>query len=663
MSDITSKSKTHQGNELIQVLFETSLHCIMVFKSMRDASGKIYDFEFISVNRQTEKFIGKEIVAGTSYCELFPGGKEIGLLNHYIQVAETREPYSTEGFYPYNEGLNLERWYKQKVAAYRDGIVIAFEDISPKIEAVQLVQTTQEKAEKVENKYISLFNSMEQGFCIIEMLYDTNNKPCDYLFLETNPAFIQQTGLVDAVGRTIKSMYPNHEQHWFNLYGSVVESKKSIHFEQKAELINGWFEAYAYPMENGKNRVAIIFSDITNRKKAEQQAEQERQNALKALKFKQQFLSNMSHEIRTPLTAIIGFTDEITKTDLDDTQREYIEAIQVSGDAMLILVNDILDLAKVNEGKLEFDEHPFHLDACIRNMLLLFETKIQQKKLGLVKNYDTSIPPVLIGDSARINQIIMNLVGNAVKFTHQGKITINVDLLQQDEHNVSIALSVTDTGMGIAPADLDNIFDHFQQVGPNTSGVYGGSGLGLSIVKQLAEAQGGSVAVKSDEGKGSSFSVVLKFKKPLPNREFKISPNTDAPSIGQSLKSAKEYNILVAEDVKLNQLLMKVVLTNMGFKPHMAENGREAVKMAQENDYDLILMDIQMPVMDGYEATAAIRNELKSNIPIVALTADVTSTDIEKIKFYGMDDYATKPINQENLYNKIMQVLNKYNNH
>jgi signal transduction histidine kinase/ActR/RegA family two-component response regulator len=662
MSDTVSKKEAQQDNELIQVLFDTSLHCIMVFKSMRDALGKIYDFEFISVNQQTEKFIGKEILPGTTYCDLFPGGKEMGLLDHYIQVIETREPLISEGFYPYDEGLNLERWYKQKVVAYQDGIVIAFEDISPKMEAVQLAQTTKEKAEEVENKYMSLFNSMEQGFCIIEMLYDENNKPCDYRFIETNPSFIQQTGLVDAVGKTIKSMYPHHEQHWFDLYGGVVKSKKSIHFEQEAELINGWFEAHAYPMEDGQNRLAIVFSDITNRKKAEQQAEQERQNALKALKFKQQFLSNMSHEIRTPLTAIIGFTDEITKTELDTTQREYIEAIKVSGDAMLVLVNDILDLAKVNEGKMEFDEHPFHLDACIRNMLLLFDTKIQQKKLSLVKNYDITIPPVLIGDSARINQIIMNLVGNAVKFTNQGKITINVSLMEQSEHTASIVLSVTDTGIGIASADLDKIFDHFQQVGPNTSGLYGGSGLGLSIVKQLAEAQGGSVSVKSEEGKGSAFSVVLKFKKPLPNREFKISPNTDAPTIGQSLKSAKEYNILVAEDVKLNQLLMKVVLTNMGFKPHIAENGMEAVKLVQENDFDLILMDIQMPVMDGYEATATIRNELKLNIPIVALTADVTSTDIEKIKRYGMNDYATKPINQENLYNKIMQVLNKYNN-
>ena len=216
-----------------------------------------------------------------------------------------------------------------------------------------------------------------------------------------------------------------------------------------------------------------------------------------AVKAKQQFLSNMSHEIRTPMNAIIGFTKVVMKTELTAKQKEYLAAIKISGDALIVLINDILDLAKVDAGKMTFEQTPFKMDVSIAAMLHLFETKIQEKNLVLVKEYDKNIPEVLVGDSVRLHQIILNLVSNAVKFTSKGKITVSVKMLSEDEEKVTLEFAVKDTGIGIAANKIDSIFDDFQQATSDTSRLYGGTGLGLAIVKQLVEPQGGTIHVTS----------------------------------------------------------------------------------------------------------------------------------------------------------------------
>jgi len=371
-----------------------------------------------------------------------------------------------------------------------------------------------------------------------------------------------------------------------------------------------------------------------------------------AVKAKQQFLSNMSHEIRTPMNAIIGFTKVVLKTELTVKQTEYLNAIKTSGDALIVLINDILDLAKVDAGKMTFTQSPFKMAASISAMLHLFETKIQEKNLELVTEYDNSIPEVLVGDSVRLHQIILNLVSNAVKFTNLGIITVSVRKLDEDSEKVNIEFAVSDTGIGIPDAKIEKIFENFQQATSGTSRIFGGTGLGLAIVKQLVEPQGGSITVISKVGEGSTFSFILPFLKTNQDAEQK----TEMVELDEEIKNIK---VLVVEDIALNQLLMKTLLDDFGFERDIAENGKIAIEKLQKKSYDIILMDLQMPEMNGFEATDYIRNKMNSKIPIIALTADVTTVDLAKCKAVGMNDYIAKPVDEKLLYSKILGLVKK----
>src|SRR5258706_5341769 len=270
----------------------------------------------------------------------------------------------------------------------------------------------------------------------------------------------------------------------------------------------------------------------------------------------------------------------------------------------------------------------------------------------LVKEYDKRIPEVLLGDPVRLHQIILNLVSNAVKFTTKGTITVKVHLLNEDEKKVTIEFSVTDTGIGIAENKLEKIFENFQQASSRTSRLYGGTGLGLAIVKQLVEPQGGSIRVKSKVDEGSVFSFTLSFEK----------TNAEAEAEAEILEldtEIKNIKVLVVEDIALNQLLMKTLLDDFGFEQDIAANGRIAIEKLATKSYDVILMDLQMPEMNGFEATEYIRNTLKSNIPIIALTADVTTVDLSRCKTVGMNDYIAKPVDERLLYTKIVGLARK----
>ncbi len=399
---------------------------------------------------------------------------------------------------------------------------------------------------------------------------------------------------------------------------------------------------------------AKIFAELatTIAEDAQSKAEAAMRIAEDAVKAKQQFLSNMSHEIRTPMNAIIGFTKVVLKTELSAKQKEYLTAIKMSGDALIVLINDILDLAKVDAGKMTFEKTPFKMAMSIAAMLHLFETKIQEKNLELVKEYDNNIPEVLIGDSVRLHQIILNLVSNAVKFTNEGKITASVRLQSEDAENVLLEFAISDTGIGISENKLDKIFENFQQASSGTSRLFGGTGLGLAIVKQLVESQGGETNVKSKIDEGSTFSFTLSFKKTKEAAEIENG-------LVEVNKEIKDIKVLVVEDIALNQLLMKTLLDDFGFERDIAGNGKIAIEKLQTKVYDIILMDLQMPEMNGFEATTYIRNVMKLSIPIIALTADVTTVDLAKCKAVGMNDYIAKPVDERLLYSKIVGLIKK----
>ena len=440
------------------------------------------------------------------------------------------------------------------------------------------------------------------------------------------------------------------------------------------KLTDVLFNGAVYKDEEGNIIGAVVVArDITEQKKSEKEliesktfaelassvaeeakiiAETATIKANEAVKSKQQFLSNMSHEIRTPMNAIIGFTKVVLKTELTAKQKEYLTAIKMSGDALIVLINDILDLAKVDAGKMTFEKTPFKLKLSIKAMLHLFETKIQEKNLKLVTHYDTAIPDVLLGDPVRLHQIILNLVSNAVKFTNVGKITVSVKLVSETDEDVAIKFSVTDTGIGVCDNKIDKIFENFQQATSGTSRIFGGTGLGLAIVKQLVEAQNGTIEVESTVGKGSVFSFVIYFDKTQVEEVLE-------PEILEIDTEIKNTKILVVEDMELNQLLMKTLLDDFGFECEIAANGKIAIEKLEKNSYDIILMDLQMPIMNGFEATEHIRQKMKLTLPIIALTADVTTVDVAQCKSVGMNDYISKPVDERLLYSKLLSFIKK----
>jgi PAS domain S-box-containing protein len=455
--------------------------------------------------------------------------------------------------------------------------------------------------------------------------------------------------------------------------GSVKNSPLTLRHKE-GKLTDVLFNGSVYKDDRGRVLgVVIVARDVTEQKRiaselleakvsaelatsiseeAKIKAESATSVAESAVKAKQQFLSNMSHEIRTPMNAIIGFTKIMFKTELTAKQKEYLTAIELSGNSLIVLINDILDLAKVDAGKMTFEKTPFRMASSISAMLYLFEIKVQEKNLLLIKEYDDNIPDVLLGDPARLHQIILNLVSNAVKFTSTGKIVVNVRLIDEDEENVKIEFSISDTGIGIALDKLEQIFDNFQQESTGTSRLYGGTGLGLAIVKQLVEAQGGCINVESTIGVGSNFRFILNFQK----TDEDAAIDTELFVLDDEIKNIK---VLVVEDIPLNQLLMKTLLDDFGFERDVASNGKIAIEMLKEKSYDIILMDLQMPEMNGFEATQHIREKMHSNIPIIALTADVTTVDLKKCKAVGMNDYAAKPVDEKLLYSKIVGLVIK----
>ena len=389
------------------------------------------------------------------------------------------------------------------------------------------------------------------------------------------------------------------------------------------------------------------------RKMAEREMILAKREAEEAKNTQEQFLANMSHEIRTPINGVIGMVQLIGTTQLNTEQKEYVDIINESASNLLVIINDILDVTKMKVGKIALEEVDYSLRDIVRNLIKIFSFKTSIKGIELNWEIAPDVPGILLGDPVRLTQILTNLINNAIKFTDKGEVKLSIGLLEENANIVTVQFVVKDTGIGIAENKLETVFESFTQASSDTTRKYGGTGLGLTISKQLIELQGGRISLSSKPGEGSSFSFFLPIKKAAQT----IGPEQSVD--GPVMPAMDQLNILLAEDNLINQKVASKLLFKKGALVDIANNGSEVLEMLEKKKYHVILMDINMPVMDGFETTRSIRKSGAAfqQIPIIALTASALASEKKMCIEVGMDDYLSKPFKAEELFEKISAQL------
>ena len=397
--------------------------------------------------------------------------------------------------------------------------------------------------------------------------------------------------------------------------------------------------------------IQFLQEQISKAKELEGQLIVSKNIAERAAMVKAQFLSTMSHEIRTPMNAVIGFTHLLLQLDPTPQQTEYLRLLKFSAENLLVLINDILDFSKIEAGKVEFEEADFSIKDLVGNIRLALLQKANEKNIQLKLLIDQDLPEAVKGDPVRLGQILTNLISNAVKFTPKGRVTITASLNRREKDCTLIDFEVEDTGIGIAEDKLEHIFESFAQAAAETTRKYGGTGLGLTITKKLLHLMGSKINVKSELDRGSTFYFTLVMK----NSSATFAGH-DKDQVKVEIKSLKGVKILIVEDNQINVILAKQYMKLWDVDCDVAENGEIALTLVQTNDYDIVLMDLQMPIMDGYQTTIAIRNlpgDKFRTLPIIALTASAMLDIKDQAFVVGMNDYVSKPFNPDDLYRKI----------
>ncbi|NUN99151.1 MAG: response regulator [Saprospiraceae bacterium] len=401
-----------------------------------------------------------------------------------------------------------------------------------------------------------------------------------------------------------------------------------------------------------------LLSETAQRLKLQLRLSSAKEEAERSARIKEQFMANMSHEIRTPLNAIVGFTNLLKKTPLQARQQEYVDSIHYSGENLLAIVNDILDLSKMEAGMMQLEEIPFSIHALIYNIKTLFHHRAEEK--GVALEVEISLDPAeqFVGDPTRLLQILVNLLNNAIKFTENGQVFLRVTEVPQEKptnHERRVCIAVQDTGIGIPKDQLDKVFERFNQVNTASTRKYGGAGLGLTIVKGFVTLIGGSIQITSKEGQGTTVTLELPYRVAQEAEQAQVPARVEAAQVPKP--DFKNARVLVVEDNPMNRRIIELVLEEWAVPADEAENGKQALELLQQHTYDLVLMDIQMPELDGYQTTTAIRRELGIKVPIIAMTAHVLPGEREKCLQYGMDEYLSKPLDFAALQRMLIRFL------
>ena len=514
--------------------------------------------------------------------------------------------------------------------------------------------------ERVRDKVESSLKSAEEKLSTIVsntpvILFSVNPKG-EFTFAKGRNLGVFMPEGADLVGESVFDVFDGYDEfiHQMKIALTGNEVTQSLKFGDMVYQIS------CTPRFNKRGRLDEIVGiayDVTKRAEAEESLMKAKLLAEQTSKAKQDFIANMSHEIRTPMNAIVGFANLLQDTKLNDVQKDYLQTIKLSGDNLLSLINDILDFSKIEAGKLIIEKEPFVLSETLFSLERVLKGKSEEKKIKLDIRVADDVPTRLIGDANRLYQVLMNLVSNAIKFTDKGKVMVLVEKKEEHENKVKLKFTVSDTGIGIPADQFDAIFDSFSQVSSGTTRKYGGTGLGLAIVRRLIHLQKGTIKVKSELRKGSTFEFEIKYA--LGKEKHTVESTTLPKEIDAKVFAGKK--ILLAEDNRMNQKLIQNLLAPFSVQLTIVDNGQAALDILECDPFDLLLLDIQMPIRDGFEVAEHIRKELKgemAKIPILAMTAHAFKEEKEACFSAGMNEHISKPIQKQELFEVMQRLLN-----